>query len=64
MGTHEEGDAAGIFWVRRTTAAAQWRDFAYQRLAYVNYPEVYLNTARIWYLGDLPASTVQQFEGP
>ncbi len=61
---HDEADASCMFWLRRTSTAAQWIDFAFKRIIYVAYPEIYLTTARIRYLGDLPGPTVQTFEGP
>ncbi len=61
---HDEADASCMFWLRRTSTAAQWIDFAFKRIIYVNYPDVYLNTARIRYLGDLAGPAVRTFEGP
>jgi hypothetical protein len=65
-GHHDEADAATMFWVRRTATSAQWLDFAYKRLEWVNssYPEIKLNSVRIRYMGELDVPTIQNFAAP
>ena len=64
LGHHDEADASCMFWVRRTATTANWLDFVYKRLEYVNYPEIQVRSVRIRYLGDLPLATVQNFDLP
>jgi hypothetical protein len=64
LGHHDEADASCMFWVRRTATTANWLDFVYKRLEFVNYPEIQVTSLRIRYLGELPLATIQNFDLP